>query len=158
VRAFVLGLVVSAAVVAVGCGGDDEDKREDFFIQGNRICARLDQKVEAIERDAFRRLRPGQEASPRLYTRFAKKAAPQVSAGINQLTRLSPPEGDERQVRAIYAELRKGSRALSRAATDRQAAKAFLKGEGEGPFARASALTDEYGLVECSEEYNGRRD
>jgi hypothetical protein len=157
-RAFVLGFVIAAVVAVVGCGGDGEEEKENFFAEGNRICADLDEKVEAVQRDTFKSLRSGEQASRRLYSRYAEKASPLVRAAFDDLMELSIPEGDEGDVRAIYRELNRGARMLEQAGRDPRAAEAFLVEEGEGPFARAGELTNEYGLVECDDQYNGVRD
>jgi len=133
---------VTAALFAIGCGGDDDDgsslSKQEFLKQGNEICAKGNQELDQAAQKTFSGGPPSAEEASAFVN---DELIPNVEDQVSQLRDLSPPEGDEDEVNAILDAADEG---LSKSEDD--PAGVFQEGD---PFAEANKLARDYGLVAC---------
>jgi hypothetical protein len=143
-----LGLVVVVVpLVAVGCGGDDDEdaateapSKGEFIKQADQICAQGDKEIEQAAGDVFGQ---GQQPSQQEEDRFITKTViPNVQQQVDDVRALTPPEGDEQQVAAILDSAQKGIDAVE------EDPSVLTRGGGD-PFAESDRLASDYGLKEC---------
>jgi hypothetical protein len=101
--------VVAVALVAAGCGGDDDDgealTKNEFIAQGDENCARADAELEAAEREAFSGGEPSSAEAERFVT---DDLLPNIQGQIDFLRNLNPPEADQDQVNEILDTAQEG--------------------------------------------------
>jgi hypothetical protein len=86
-RAAALVLSVAVAVLAAGCGGSTAPSRADYGKDVDRICATLNDRVEAI-----------QQQSPTTVdgiVAYADKLSKTVDDGVRQLKAVQRPDGED---------------------------------------------------------------
>ena len=148
------------AVVAVGCGDDDEEtttaatgaettteatgeplSKEEFIAQADQICSEGDAQIDQAAGETFAEGEPTPEEEEAFVT---DTALPNIQGQIDGIRALTPPEGDEKDVAAI---LDAAQTAIDEAEED----PSLLGpgGEGSDPFAKASKLAQDYGLEDC---------
>jgi hypothetical protein len=110
-----------------------------FLRKGNAICAAGSRKLDAASKKTFSKGRP---TTADLKAFATKKLVPNVQGQIDALGKLTPPKGDEAEVKRILASAQK---ALDRG----KAHPALLTKSGATPFAKANRLADRYGLKAC---------
>jgi hypothetical protein len=133
------------------CGGGDESSttstttnggltKDHFLARGNAICRTGTYEID----QAADRVFTGRKPSAAQLQQFADLAVPAVQAQIDQIGALTPPEGDEDEVKAI---LDAAQDANDRVEPDPSL---FVAGqEGDDPFDEANRLANDYGLKEC---------
>jgi hypothetical protein len=132
-------LIAIAFFAASGCGGSGSDAptKEDYIAEADGICKEADDEVAATVESTF-----GNEAPSRqqLVSIVEDELIPSIEGQLNDLRSLTPPEGDEDTVNAIYDALEQ----------DLEALKADPVGAIQGEaFAESSRLAGEYGLTDC---------
>ena len=138
-------LALSAA--ALGCGGDDEEplSKAEFIKQGDAICKKSGDKVDAAAEKQFADLGRGETPSPSEIEAFAEETlVPEVSGQLEDLRELPAPEGDEDRVNEIFDA---AEEALGKVEDD----PAVLLEQGGDPFESANELASDYGFKECGE-------
>jgi hypothetical protein len=113
--------------------------KAEFLKKGNAICAAAGRKLDAKSKKAFSHGRP---TTADLKTFATKSLVPNVQGQIDALGKLTPPKGDEAQVKKILASAQK---ALDKGKAD----PALLTRTSSGPFAKANRLANRYGLKDC---------
>ena len=136
-------LAAAAVVVALaGCGGGEEPRpaKADYLRRANAICRVANAKVVTGAKQAFGDAAPTL-AQIRAYadTTFF----PVIERELRDLRALRAPEGDDARTAEIFDAVEAG---LRRARTD--PAQLGVPG-ASGPFARANARADAYGLTVC---------
>ena len=133
---------VGAALLAIGCGGDDDGgssiSKQEFLKQGNEICAKGNQELDQAANETFSGGPPSEEE---VVTFVDDELLPNVEGQVSDLRDLGAPEGDEDEVNAI---LDAADQAIEAIGDDPAAA--F---RGDDPFAEANQLARDYGLVAC---------
>ena len=135
--------------------GDTPAARDAYLTRTNAICSDFNQRVNAAEEELFGPY-GGRNAPQRVYSRFAKRMAPVLRNGFDEVRKVKPPKGEEAQVEEILDEADKGIRQMEKAARNTKQARPFYR--EAGPFARQNELANEYGMVECARQYNPRFD
>jgi hypothetical protein len=145
------------AVVAVGCGDDDEETttaatgeetstaatgepstKEEFIAQADQICAEGDQQIDAAAGETFTEGDPTPEEEEQFIT---ETVLPNIQGQIDSLRALTPPEGDEKEVGEILDAAQAGIDE-----TEEDPTSLTQEGEGDDAFAEASRLAADYGL------------
>lgn len=146
-RAIVWPLAVLAvmALAIGGCGGGDDDEasltKAQFTRQANAICDKSnDERVaEFRARMSVTGLSNDQERVEAVQEAFI---AP-FEEMVGELEDLSPPEGDEEKVEAIFTEMEQGVDDLEKDPL------VVFEGE-EKMFDKANELASDYGLTSCT--------
>jgi hypothetical protein len=145
-RAIVWPLVVLVvtALALGGCGSDDDEAsltKAQFTRQANAICERSsDERVaEFRARASVKGLSGDQAREEAIVEAFIEP----FGEMIEELEDLSPPEGDEQKLEAIFSEMKQG---VSEVEND-----PLVGFEGEEKmFDKANKLASEYGLTSCT--------
>lgn len=156
--AIAAGLI--AGLVLAGCGGGDSSSttgasgasgtqgaalsKSEFLAQGNAVCAKGNKEINAEAKKIFTQ---GQAPSQATQEKFVTDTViPNIQGQIDAIEALSPPSGDEGQVKAITDAAQS---ALDKAKAD----PSLLTDQGGGqsdPFAEANKLGKAYGLDACA--------
>src|SRR5919198_771514 len=104
---------VVVAVLAAGCGGSSAPSRASYGKDVDRICATLEDRVDAVQRD-----RP---STPDELVAFADKLARTLDDGVRELKAVDRPDGDDGVKAQRWLD------ALQRQSDDAKAALAALK-------------------------------
>jgi hypothetical protein len=140
----ICGVMVVAMLVVVpaGCGSDKNDNaptKAEFLKQGNAICTAGNHKIDAAGKKTFANGKPTAE---KLNAFATKTLIPNIQSEITAIGNLTPPKGDEAQVKKIVAS--------AQAALDKgKADPALLTANNAGPFAKSNKITTAYGLKVC---------
>jgi hypothetical protein len=161
-KTLIVPLLVFAFVglVAAGCGGDDDDDdggdtaattgttgaggpltKEVFIDLADGVCAQGDKRIDQEADQVFGQGRPSKQQQEEFVT---DTVLPEIQIQIDQIRRLTPPEGDEEEVTAI---LDAAQSAIDEGEQDPSLL--VQGGGGADPFAEANRLAREYGLKEC---------
>jgi hypothetical protein len=149
-RGLVTGLTLTLALLAGGCGGDDEDSKasdtpsseaptptkDEFVQQADAICAAGNEELSTAA-DAL-----GEAPTQEEIEGFASDTmVPNLQGQHDDIEALGAPEGDEDDVQAILDALQTGIDALT--------ADPSLITSSDDPLADATDLAQTYGLQEC---------
>jgi hypothetical protein len=143
-RAWALG-IVATLLVAAGCGGGGGDRLSEAELreQGNAICAKYQEQIDALETPSAVEDIPG----------YVEEAAPIVEREIDELKELDPPEDVQETFDEMIAEAEKtlvAGRELSEAAEQNdEAAIEQALDEGNVASDRANDRAQSLGLTEC---------
>ena len=87
-----LPIALASAVLAAGCGGEEEPAsepasltKEEYLVEADATCARVNQDLQAIQD-------------------FQQDGPPIIEQGLGELENIPAPEGDEEQLASIYEE------------------------------------------------------
>jgi hypothetical protein len=162
-------LVLAAVLIAAGCGdGDDETttaatttpttttagatgatgatgeplSKDEFITQADGICETGDQEIDAEAQEFFPQ--GGNPGAAEEEEFVSEVVVPNIQEQLDGIGALTPPEGDENEVKAI---LDAAQQAVDQLEEDPSA----LSGGGSGgdPFAEANRLAQDYGLKAC---------
>jgi hypothetical protein len=140
VVAFTGILALGLALIGAGCGGDDAPSKSEYIADADAICKQGDKEIDAAADETFSQ---NQRPSNAEIVSFGEETViPNVQGQIDDLRDLTPPDGDEDTVNAIYDSAQEG---LDQIEED----PAVLAGRGADPFAEANRLAKDYGLTEC---------
>jgi hypothetical protein len=103
--------VLSAGIVAVGCGGGDDNLTKAQFIdQADAICKKGNQRINAGAKEVFTSKQEPSKAE--LKTFATETLIPDIQGQVDDVRALNEPSADEDQVNAFLdsaqAELDKG--------------------------------------------------
>ena len=139
------GLCV-AALVAVGCGDDEERlSSEEFLEQGNAICASVNDELDAV----FEALGDTEPSTDELVSLFEDTLVPSVRAEIDDLRELNPPEELEEEASQLFDDADAAIDEIEQLVEEDP--DAFFASD-EDPFADVNERATEMGLVECGDE------
>ena len=132
--------LAALGLVAVGCGGgDDELTKAEFVQQANGICAKGDKQINAEAEKVFSE---SQRPSNAEIEKFAAETAiPNIQGQVDDIRELDPPSEDEDEINAF----------LDAAQADLDKSKedtAFLVSDAS--FAKANKLGHAYGVNKCA--------
>ena len=137
----VAALLSIGGLLAAGCGGDDSSSDEPapdkvtYVAEADEICAAGRSSIEAIVQGL-----PAEIEAPESQTAITDEIVPLYRDKVAQLRALTPPEGDEGTVAAIYDAV---DEAVDVAEED-------LRALGRNdPFDEANMLAAEYGFEAC---------
>jgi hypothetical protein len=159
-----LAAIATTALVAIGCGGDSGQSKEDFIAEADEVCAELDVRSKALTES--------QPETPEDIVAFGDEAAAFVRDGIEQLDAIELPADEEdregaaayvdalREAEPVVGQLRTAAQetadaveaedqeAAQAAVAQLQAASAQLAQSGE----RAKQAAQGYGFEQCGSE------
>jgi hypothetical protein len=146
------GLAVAAilivGLVLVACGSSNDNSttsttaalsKAAFLKQGNAICTKGNQQVNAAAHKAFPK---GGKPTKADEAKFTAILIPTVQTEIDGVKALGAPTGDEAKVKAIVVS---AQAALDKAKAD----PTILFQNSTDPFAKSNKLTNAYGLTAC---------
>jgi hypothetical protein len=141
----VLGLIMSIALVAAGCGGDSDDNdtaltKPAFLAKGNAICQAGNKEIQAAFETAIGKGRPTEESLNAVVT---DSLAPSIQGQIDDIRDLPAPEGDEDQIGKMLDEAE-----LALQDVKENPSLATQEG-GQDPFADVNQQLNDYGLTAC---------
>jgi len=139
---FLLAAFTAAASLSslTGCGGGEEGLTKAQFIrQGDAIC-----KQAGAEQVALAAHYKKKEIAPGHFKAVTGIVVPPMEKELRRLRALSPPQGDEKKVRAILEEIESGVHDVQHDYLD-----VFY--EENDPFAEANELARKYGFHACAE-------
>lgn len=154
-----IGLLAACAAIALivaGCGGGDDNTdstasteltKAQFLKQGNAICAKANEELEAKVSKLFKEngLSENEQPTTAELTKVAEDIlTPIVSRQIDEIRDLGAPADEEEQVDKILSAAEEG---VEKGKEDPDS----LLGPNGGPFAKANKLAIEYGLKTCGE-------
>jgi hypothetical protein len=132
--------ILALALVGAGCGGDDAPSKSEYIADADAICKQGNTEIDAAAEDTFTQ---GQQPSREEIVGFAEdEVIPNIQGQIDELRDLTPPDGDEDTVNAIYDAAQDG---LDRIEED----PALLAERGANPLAEANRLAQDYGMKVC---------
>ncbi len=137
----VVALLSIGGLLAVGCGGGDSSSDEaapdkaTYVAEADAICAAGRSTIEAIVQDL-----PAEIEAPESQAAITDEIVPLYRDQVARLRALTPPEGDEEKVAAIYDAV---DSAVDTAEADPKAL-----GQAD-PFTEANRLAVEYGFEAC---------
>jgi hypothetical protein len=134
-----LVVLPAALLPGVGCGGDDAPSQEEYVAQADEICREADEALDAEVQERIGTKQPNQQ---QVVTLTGELVVPNLEGQISDLRALTPPEGDEETVEAIYATL---ETAVQKIADD----PSIVTGEPPAEFEEASRLAREHGMEKC---------
>ncbi|HVQ57395.1 MAG TPA: hypothetical protein VMS60_00670 [Solirubrobacterales bacterium] len=130
--------VVAFALIGCGSGDSGPLKKSAFVEEANAICVEAEQERKQGTEDLVDDgdVDPSEEAEV-----VSEALVSPVQTMTEELGDLSPPKGDEKQVKAIVAAFEDG---VAKVEADPVGAEEKL------PFAKANELALEYGLTDCT--------
>ena len=136
-------IALASALIVAGCGSDETDPVDEYIAEGDRICALGTFQIGSEAQTRYGSPQP----PPRRVEEFSSGVVvPTLRTEVlEKLRALTPPEGDERQVGAIYGALENGIDALK--------ADPGLLAEANtgGAFDEANRLAQAYGFAQCGQ-------
>jgi hypothetical protein len=137
----VLAIALVGGAFAAGCGDEETDPKEEYIASGDEICALGTFEVGNRAQARYGKPSPPPNQAPR----FAREViVPTLQRQVVvELRQLTPPEGDEAEVDAIYDEL---ERALGRL---RRNPDLIREPDAGGAFDEANRLAQAYGFQQC---------
>jgi ABC-type glycerol-3-phosphate transport system substrate-binding protein len=156
-RLFVLlAGALAVAIAAAGCGGGGDDSGEsssatpltkaELIKQGDAICTKGNKTIED-EAEEFAESNNVDTENPTKAQQeevIVQVVAPGVRKQAEEIGGLTPPSGDEAEIKAMVAAVEDGADEL-------EADPAKLL-EGTNPLSKGSKLARSYGFKECGEE------
>jgi hypothetical protein len=138
--------VAALAVVAGGCGDDEEQlSSEEFLEQGNAICASVNDELDAV----FEALGDSEPSTDELVSLFADTVVPNIRAEIDDLRELNPPDELQEEASQLFDDADAAIDEIEQMIEDDP--EAFVESD-EDPFADINERATEMGLVECGDE------
>jgi hypothetical protein len=142
--AWVLGLCLTAAIVAAGCGGGDDNSdtttvsltKAAWIAKADAICRQGNQEINQAVQQQFGNQKPS-EAQVQQFTKTT--LVTNVQGQVDKIRALGAPSGDEEQVNKI----------LDTVQGDIDKAKSASNGVSNSTFADGNALAKQYGLMVC---------
>ncbi len=140
-RHHVISLSLLLVLAAAGCSGEDRLSEEEFVKQANAICAEGNEELESAADELVEDGEPTEEDLEGLID----TAIDNVSAQLDEIEDLSPPEDMEADVEDLLETARSELQDLQDAGAD-----AFTS--GGNPFEESNEKARDLGLDECGNE------
>ena len=150
----IIAMLAGALAIAIvaGCGGGDDSSdssslsKAQFIKQADAICAKGNKEVnkeikEFAEENDVNTNKPTAQQQEDVITEVV---APNVQGQAEQISDLSAPSGDEKQVETLIDAVEEGVEELE------ADPKKLI--EGKNPLSKGSKLAKDYGLKVCGEE------
>jgi len=144
-----IGMAVALAAAVAGCGGDDDSgstaaapTKAQFVKEADAICAKGNEEISAQIKESGI---DGEPSEAQLIEVVEEIVIPETAKQGEQISELTPPEGDEETVEEITTALAEG---VAEAEED----PAAVTAGGDGPFTEATDLAKAYGLTVCGQE------
>jgi hypothetical protein len=133
--------VLAATIAVAGCGGgSDSPTKAEFLKQGNAICKKGSQEIDAGAKKVFTSKSKPTEAQIEKFV--TTTIIPSVQGQIDDLKAIGTPDGEEAKVDAIV------SSAQSALDEGKKDPSLFASNKND-PFKKANQLAESYGLKEC---------
>jgi hypothetical protein len=139
-----VGACLAVAVIAAGCGGDDDSdaiSKPEFLAKGNAICKR----GNAVEEQAFAGFKD-RPTKAQIVEVITGTILPNIQRQIDQLRALGAPAGDDDEVSGMLDD---AQRALEQ---ERANPAAAATESAPDPFADVARRLHAYGLTECAQD------
>jgi hypothetical protein len=150
-RAAALVLAVAGlALTASGCGSDsstsaDSPTKAAFIKQGDKACRKTDHR-EAVGLKAYAEKHEGDFGTKNYeLDLIAAVGVPALEQEAEELSELTPPEGDEEEVDAIVAAIEEANEETL------QDPSLAAEGSEDSPYANSEKLARAYGFKVCGE-------
>jgi hypothetical protein len=149
-----LAALAALALIVAGCGGGSSStestsslSKAEFVKKGNAICAKNEKKIQKTfetfaEEHNFSEKNPPSEKE---LQELSGELLPVVRSQIDEIRALGIPQGDEKEVEAIFAAAEEGIEETEKNPS-------VISEPGGGPFKKANKLSRDYGLTTCGEE------
>jgi len=135
-------------VTFAACASPEERlTKPEFLRQANALCERLQDRQQQII--AGLGIMEGSPPTPSQVQQFGSQFSPEADETFDEISRLRPPQDDERQVREIVAEFRKVITLYSDAVRDEKLAAALVAPPTQ-PMTKAVIKASEYGMISCA--------
>lgn len=132
--------IVAAAIVAVGCGGDDNPTKAEFLKDGNAACKKGNKEINQAAKQTFTSKKQPSKAQ---LNKFAEETLiPSIQGQIDDIRDLGAPSGDEDQVNKILDD---AQAALDKGKDD----PTLLTSDKQDPFKQVNKDASAYGLTAC---------
>lgn len=157
IRTAAAGVLATATIAAIGCGGDSEDStstsatggtRAEFIASADEICTQTAEEIAAETAELFPQ---GAAATEKQVQQlFVDVTIPALIDQYEQIGALPVPQEDEEEVDAL---LSAADDALAEAEKD-PASLLVLQGD-ETPFSEVIRLSTDYGFEVCGSAESG---
>jgi hypothetical protein len=150
-RDILLLLLASVAVLAIGCGGDEDESaakgpplsKAEFVQSANEICAR-GQRESQRWLDDYTKRTPQDQPQAEFNSDVIKEGfLPTVRKVNDRIEELSPPDGDEDQIEAFLG----ANREAVETAEEKDVSAEL---EVDPAFKEPGKLARDYGISECA--------
>lgn len=140
-------VVLLAALVGFGCGGDDSSSgsaltKAEFIKQADGVCKKGEARIEAEAGKYEKENEIATEAQQEEL--ISEVVVPGIQAQAEEIAALGAPEGDEEKIEAMVEAVESGAAELE--------ANPLAGMEGKSPLGEASKIAGAYGLKECASE------
>ena len=148
----IVGILLGAMLVVAACGSDSKAlSKEDFLKQGNDICKKGNETIDAASKKAF----PDQTAQPdpeALKKFFNDTVFPNVKKQIEDIDALKPPKDLEADVDKLVKDAKDTLTKLQdQVNKDPQS----LFSSSEDPFTEVNKQATKIGLTTCASDGEG---
>jgi hypothetical protein len=133
-------IALSAATVAVGCGGEETHSKAAWVEQADGICAAADEDLNSAAEDQFGGTAPSVDDQAEFVT---DEVVPSLQTQHDEISELASPEGSEEQASELLASLQSGIDELESDPAS------ITKTGADAPLAKATELASELGLTDC---------
>jgi hypothetical protein len=141
---------VTAALIAAGCGDDDQEastpSKSEYIADSNAICKETQAQVDPIYK---RILGEGKPTAAKAQRFLDVGVVPAIRENVTRRDALTPPSGDEEEVEAIIAAGKEALAGFEDAVADRSRAVALMRGEVPDPATEFDSLSKAYGIEGC---------
>lgn len=142
--------IAVAALLAAGCGGDDDEStaltKQQYIAKAGASCEKSGKQAG----EAFNRIIGDRQPTPALAQQFlAEGVVPPFRGGLEYRESLPAPEGDEDQIEAIDAAGRQALAEFEEIATNRARSASLMRGQTPDPATKVDALNRRYGVQKC---------
>jgi hypothetical protein len=137
-------------VLGAGCGDDSNEEqrlsKREYIAKANASCATHEKQAGA----AFGRIiGEGQPTAAEAQRFLAEAVVPALRDGVAERAKLSAPQGDEAEIRAINTAARKAVTGFERIAANRAQSLRLMRGQLDDPATEVDALNRRYGVDKC---------
>jgi len=142
---WLLALALASGALAAGCGEDEADPKAEYLEKGDEVCRLGSLQIVSEGQRRY----GGSQPPPEKIEEYGRKIVVPVlqKSTLRGLRELTPPEGDEETVAAIYD-------ALEEAIASLRADPALMTQPSVGgAFDEVNALASDYGFEQCGSNF-----